>query len=61
MQGLLQNQRVLKKQRSDPIHTTVNKLRICLLRKKGVEVAEKRFCEAKTFGARGSSVKKGLL
>jgi hypothetical protein len=32
---------------------------VCL--KKQVGVAEKRFCEAKTFGARGSSVKKSLL
>jgi hypothetical protein len=32
---------------------------VCL--KKPVGVAEKRFCEAKTFGARGSSVKKSLL
>jgi hypothetical protein len=30
-------------------------------RKKQVGVAEKRFCKAKTFEARGSSVKKGLL
>ncbi|MDR1626242.1 MAG: hypothetical protein LBT33_06840, partial [Spirochaetia bacterium] len=28
---------------------------------KRVGVAEKRFCEAKTFGARGSSVKKALI
>jgi hypothetical protein len=41
--------------------TTVNKLRIYTPRRKRVGVAEKRFCEAKTFGARGSSVKKRLI